>query len=94
MKGRASDDAEKERLWTFDFLMTPGGRTIAAGVLMYVPVTDALLLVPERMMDGVGLSLGTLASSTRAALLPSLQESSWIRVSTSDLSHEASNMTC
>ena len=41
----------------------------AAGVLLYIPAGNVWLLVPVRIVNGVGLSLGTIAGFTAAANL-------------------------
>ena len=45
------------------------GLVFAASVLLYTPVTNVWLLVPVRMLNGAGMSLGTLAAFSAAAHL-------------------------
>ena len=45
------------------------GIVFTAGVLLYIPVTEVWLLVPVRMLNGIGMSLGSIAAFTVAANL-------------------------
>ena len=45
------------------------GVVSTASVLLYVPVTEVWLLIPVRMLNGIGLSLGIIAAFTAAANL-------------------------
>ncbi len=45
------------------------GIVFAAAVLLYMPVTNVWLMVPVRMLNGIGMALGSIAAFTAAANL-------------------------